>query len=108
MSKVVCFGEVLWDVFAIDKKIGGAPLNVALRLQSFGNAISVISAVGQDKDGQGILDYLNDSNIDTSLIQEIANQPTSLVNVHLDESGSASYTIEMPCAWDFVDFNNDI
>lgn len=108
MSKVVCFGEVLWDVFANEKKIGGAPLNVALRLQSFGNAISVISAVGQDKDGQGILNYLNDSNIDTALIQEIANQPTSLVNVHLDESGSAYYTIEMPCAWDFVEFNNDI
>lgn len=106
MSKVVCFGEVLWDVFATEKKIGGAPLNVALRLQSFGNIVSVISAVGQDKDGQEILDYLNHSNIDTSLIQEIANQPTSLVNVHLDESGSASYTIEMPCAWDFIKVND--
>ncbi len=33
----VCFGEVLWDVFPDHKKIGGAPLNVALRLNSFGN-----------------------------------------------------------------------
>lgn len=106
MSRLVCFGEVLWDVFGAEKKIGGAPLNVALRLQSFGNTISVISAIGQDKDGQGILDYLNDSNIDTSLIQEIDNQSTSLVNVHLDESGSASYTIEMPCAWDFIKVND--
>lgn len=106
MSKVVCFGEVLWDVFAGEKKIGGAPLNVALRLQSFGNAISVISAVGRDSDGQGILNYLNESDIDTSLIQVFANQSTSLVNVHLDDSGSASYTIEMPCAWDFIEVNN--
>ena len=37
MSKIVCFGEVLWDVFPKHKKIGGAPLNVALRLQSFQN-----------------------------------------------------------------------
>ena len=34
MSKIVCFGEVLWDVFPTHKKIGGAPLNVAIRLKS--------------------------------------------------------------------------
>ena len=34
MSKIVCFGEVLWDVFPTDKKIGGAPLN-----EEFGKAI---------------------------------------------------------------------
>ncbi len=33
MARIVCFGEVLWDVFPTHKKIGGAPLNVASRLQ---------------------------------------------------------------------------
>ena len=28
--KLVCFGEVLWDCFPEGRKIGGAPLNVAL------------------------------------------------------------------------------
>jgi len=37
MSKITCFGEILWDVFPTHKTIGGAPLNVALRLQSFQN-----------------------------------------------------------------------
>ena len=32
MAKITCFGEVLWDVFKTHEKIGGAPLNVALRL----------------------------------------------------------------------------
>ena len=58
----------------------------------------MINAVGKDKNGQEILDDMNDSNIDTSLIQVIANQLTSLVKVHLDENGSASYSVEMPCA----------
>ncbi|MGB5941551.1 MAG: hypothetical protein WBG71_01590 [Leeuwenhoekiella sp.] len=31
------FGEVLFDVFPGHEKIGGAPLNVALRLQSLGS-----------------------------------------------------------------------
>ena len=35
MPTVTCFGEILWDVFPSHKKIGGAPLNVALRLKSF-------------------------------------------------------------------------
>jgi fructokinase len=29
---IVCFGEVLYDVFPTHKEIGGALLNVALRL----------------------------------------------------------------------------
>jgi fructokinase len=33
---IVCFGEVLYDVFPTHKEIGGAPLNVALRLASLG------------------------------------------------------------------------
>ena len=45
--KVVCFGEVLWDVFPNHKKIGGAPLNVALRLHSFGADAAVISRIGK-------------------------------------------------------------
>ena len=35
MSRIVCYGEVLVDVFPDVEKIGGAPLNVANRLASF-------------------------------------------------------------------------
>ena len=52
MSKIVCFGEVLWDVFPTDKKIGGAPLNVALRLHSLKNKVAIISALGDDASGK--------------------------------------------------------
>lgn len=52
MKNIVCFGEVLWDVFPTHKKIGGAPLNVALRLQSLGNNVSIISSIGDDKKGK--------------------------------------------------------
>lgn len=58
MIDVVCFGEVLWDIFPNHEKIGGAPLNVATRLQSLENTISVISRVGADSYGDKILDFL--------------------------------------------------
>ena len=55
--KAVCFGEILFDVFLKNKKIGGAPLNVASRLKSFGIDVSIISAVGNDNNGKELIEY---------------------------------------------------
>ena len=47
--KICCFGEVLFDCFPDGKKlIGGAPLNVCLRLKSLGAEVQMVSAVGKD------------------------------------------------------------
>ena len=45
MISFTCFGEVLWDVFPDQEKIGGAPLNVALRLHSYQYDVAIISSV---------------------------------------------------------------
>lgn len=105
MSKIVCFGEVLWDVFPNNKKIGGAPLNVGLRLASFGHDITMISAVGNDELGLALLDYLKENRIDTSSIQQSDIYKTGEVQVLLNEKGVASYSIEYPRAWDKIDLN---
>lgn len=102
MSRIVCFGEVLWDVFPEYKNIGGAPLNVALRFRSLGNQVSMISSVGNDTNGQLILDYLEEKELNIDGIMINNEQPTSCVIVKLDVNGSATYTIEYPCAWDFI------
>ena len=102
MSNIVCFGEVLWDVFPTHQKIGGAPLNVALRLKSFGNKVAVISSVGKDSDGEKLLDFIKENNVNCDEIQLSNKYKTSHVKVVLDDKGSASYTIEQPCAWDFI------
>lgn len=105
MSKIVCFGEVLWDVFPNNKKIGGAPLNMGLRLASFGHDITMISAVGNDELGLALLDYLKENRIDTSSIQQSDIYKTGEVQVLLNEKGVASYSIEYPRAWDKIDLN---
>ena len=71
MSKIVCFGEVLWDVFPKHKKIGGAPLNVALRLQTFQNEVALISCLGDDKLGNKLLLELQKHRISSLYIQKI-------------------------------------
>ncbi|QNM85358.1 carbohydrate kinase [Polaribacter pectinis] len=104
MSKVVCFGEVLWDVFPTHKKIGGAPLNVASRLSSFNQEVVMISAVGDDKPGEKLIEYLVENNVNTEHIQTKKEYQTGKVKVMLNEKGSASYDIKYPRAWDKIRF----
>lgn len=100
--KVTCFGEVLWDVFGNDKKIGGAPLNVALRMKSLDCDIAMISAIGCDDDGKNILDYLKKAGLDTTGILSNEDYPTGIVLVQLNDKGSATYDISYPSAWDKI------
>ncbi|QOD59592.1 carbohydrate kinase [Polaribacter haliotis] len=104
MSKIVCFGEVLWDVFPTHKKIGGAPLNVASRLSSFNQEVVMISAVGDDKPGEKLIEYLVENNVNTEHIQTKKEYQTGKVKVMLNEKGSASYDIKYPRAWDKIRF----
>ncbi len=100
--KVTCFGEVLWDVFPEHKKIGGAPLNVALRMNSLGVHVSLISRVGKDENGEKLMQYLEENNLDSSTIQIDSHLETGVVHILLDEKGSATYTIKHPVAWDKI------
>lgn len=87
MKKAVCFGEVLWDVFPDGKKAGGAPMNVAFRLQSFGYDVHMISKIGSDDLGSELFEII----------------ATGIVAVTLDEQRNASYEIVFPSAWDFIE-----
>lgn len=100
--KVTSFGEVLWDDFPSGKVLGGAPLNVVVRLKALGADSSIISCRGDDENGEELLRQILSKNVDTGLIQVCPDQATGLVKVSLDKSGSASYEIVYPCAWDRI------
>ena len=102
MKNLVCFGEVLWDVFPNHKKIGGAPLNVALRLQSLENNVSIITRIGDDSEGMEIKEFINERGVAIEYIQVDTTLKTGEVAVVLNEKGSASYTINFPRAWDNI------
>lgn len=104
--KAVAYGEVLWDVFPDKKKIGGAPLNVALRMKTLGCDVAMISCVGNDKDGEAILSQVKELGLDTASIMESDKFPTGLVEVTLNDKGSASYVINYPSAWDKIVLND--
>ncbi|UMB61220.1 carbohydrate kinase [Lutibacter sp. A80] len=102
MKNLVCFGEVLWDVFPNHKKIGGAPLNVALRLQSLENNVSIITRIGDDSDGMEIKEFIKKRGVQIDNIQIDSKLKTGEVAVELNKKGSATYTINFPRAWDNI------
>ena len=100
---MVCFGEVLWDVFPDGtKKPGGAPMNVAYNLQQLGVDCTMISRVGDDANGQELLDQLRSWGMTTDYIEKDNQHPTSTVGLVLDEHNDASYTIFEDVAWDYI------
>ncbi len=104
--KAVCYGEVLWDVFDNDRKIGGAPLNVTLRMHALGCDAALISCVGKDNDGQEIINCIKEKGLETNGIITKDVYPTGVVQVSIDGKGSANYEISYPAAWDKIDLND--
>ena len=100
-KNIVCFGEVLWDLLPSGKIAGGAPMNVAVHANQLGLNAEMISAVGNDELGKGILSFLLSRGLSVENIQKNEHK-TGFVEVTLDEKGSPSYKIIEPVAWDFI------
>ncbi len=101
MSKIICFGEILWDMLPQGKMPGGAPMNVAFHLNRLGLEASPLTAIGKDDLGFELAEFLKSKQIPSDLIQW-NDQPTGKVLVSLNERQEASYTIQAPAAWDFI------
>ncbi|MEO0337732.1 MAG: carbohydrate kinase [Bacteroidota bacterium] len=100
--KIVCYGEVLWDLLPSGKVAGGAPMNVAYHANQFGITAQMLSKIGEDKLGKELMVFLNKKGVDTQLVQVDDHFPTGTVNVSLDAKGSPSYEIVEPVAWDYI------
>jgi fructokinase len=105
---ISCFGEVLWDCFPDGKRVGGAPLNVCLRLNSLGIKGSMISAVGDDQLGHELLSFIDERGVNRDCIAIDPDKSTSRVHVCLDKNGSASYDIVADTAWDHIALTDSI
>lgn len=107
-AKVICFGEVLWDMLPSGKVAGGAPMNVAFQLRNFGIDSFMVSRIGKDQLGNELLQFLKQKGFNTTYIQIDREYPTSTVDVSLNEHGHATYEIKRPVAWDFIEMTSSV
>jgi fructokinase len=102
---IVGLGEALFDLFPDSARLGGAPLNVAVHAHQLGNQGMVLSRVGRDEFGAGVLDELRRRGMSTDYIQQDPDRATGTVKVDLDAKGEPTFTIAADVAWDSLEFD---
>ncbi len=101
---IVCFGEVLWDIFPSGSRAGGAPFNVAYNLDKMNTSVQMISKIGNDRLGNDLLTQIKSWGISTEYIQVDEEKATGTVPATFDEQGEAHYDIVNNVAWDHIEF----
>ncbi len=97
------FGEVLFDCFpGGERRLGGAPFNVAWHLQAFGKQPRFISRIGNDELGSQIIHAMQQSEMDQRTIQTDDKHPTGTVQIAITNN-EPSYTITPNVAYDFIE-----
>lgn len=103
---VLGLGEALWDMLPEGKKIGGAPANFAYHVGQCGLNSAVISAIGDDKLGNELIENFEEKKLNYLL--EVVEYPTGTVQVELDPSGTPIYEIKEGVAWDNIPLTEKI
>jgi len=94
--KIFTIGEIVYDIVfkygkAVSSNPGGAMLNTGVSLGRLGLPISLISELGMDNIGQGIIQFLKHNKVDTRNISRFNKGNTALALAFLDDNNNASY-----------------
>ncbi len=97
----VAIGEVLWDVFGAEARLGGAPANFAVHAASLGLQSALVSCVGNDALGHRAVAELQKRHVGINWVLTDREHPTSTVPVTL-VNGQPTYEIVEEVAWDYI------
>lgn len=105
-NKLVCYGEILWDVLPSGELPGGAPMNVAYHLHKLNQDVSLITAIGNDFHGTALVNLLRKWGIGTAHCHIDHYHPTGIVYAQPKGQHEMVYDIVYPSAWDFIVWND--
>jgi len=100
--RILCIGEIIWDVIGPSEYLGGAPLNVAAHARKLGHEVYLVSAVGDDERGQRAMGEVLAHDISTDFVQVVRGKPTGTCDVELGPDGKPIFRIVRPAAYDFL------
>lgn len=103
---IIGIGEILWDKLPDGKRLGGAPANFAWHIAQAGLDSWVVSAIGNDEEGDEILQALKHKDLCRHLTR--TPYPTGSVDVELDPQGVPRYQIHEQVAWDYIPFTSQL
>lgn len=111
MNNILVFGEILYDIYDDVAVIGGAPFNYSVqlsRLISKNDNLKFITALGKDDFSKDAFKFIENENIDSSLMQVLDNYETGKATVFMNENKIPDYIIHENVAWDNIEFNFNI
>lgn len=111
MNNILVFGEILYDIYDDVAVIGGAPFNYSVqlsRLISKNDNLKFITALGKDDFSKDAFKFIENENIDSSLMQVLDNYETGKATVFMNENKIPDYIIHENVAWDNIEFNSNI
>jgi fructokinase len=103
LGRPIVFGEMVFDRYPDgSRRLGGAPLNVAVHLAALGADPLLISRVGRDASGERALLELSRHELDTSGVQVDLRRPTGRIDVDLTGE-EPRFEVAEPAAFDAID-----
>src|SRR5687768_10358763 len=96
--RVICFGEVLWDVLPNGAVPGGAPMNVTYHLHKQKKNPALITRIGNDKKGKDLVEIFSAHGVTTQHFQMDNEHETGIVYAHPNEHNEVLYDIVKPVA----------
>lgn len=93
---------MLWDVFPEESIAGGAPMNVALHLHYLKADLTMISSVGNDREGTQLLNFIQSHGLSIDDISIDTTLPTGKVIVDDSDKENIRYDVVQPSAWDNI------
>lgn len=99
--RIVCWGELLWDVFEDRRLLGGSSANVAFHAAALGAESFLVSRVGHDRLGTLAKAQLAANGVHVEHVSTDPAIPTGQVLVRV-ENGEPEFTILQPAAWDHI------
>jgi fructokinase len=101
---ILVIGEILFDIFENEKRLGGAPFNFAYHLKHLGFPVRFISRIGNDALGKEILSILKRHHFNIDDIQIDDRHDTGTVSVRLGSSGNPTFSINTDVAYDYIHY----
>ena len=105
---ILAIGEILYDIFPEYKRLGGAPFNFAFHVKNLGTPVCFISRVGNDLEGRGIINFLQQHDLPIENIQTDNTHSTGKVLIELNGKGVPAFNILPDVAYDYIEFNTSI
>ncbi|TNF44101.1 MAG: hypothetical protein EP310_03665 [Bacteroidetes bacterium] len=104
-KKIVAFGEVVWDILPNGKVLGGTPLNLVYRCNSFSEQGFLLSRVGDDDLGNEAIEKLRELGISDDNVQSDTEFPTGTVHISFENNYDPRYIVTPDVAFDHIEFS---